>query len=371
VLERSDYGRRTFFASNGKPLRPGQTVRSPELAHFLTELGRHGSSYVYAGDWGRLFLEAVRARGGVLTAGDLDAYRVHIETPWTTTYRGYRLITCSGHAYGGLWTLLALKTLEHTALPAEPHYSSDADLLELLVQIARDVWSEGWLLDYRALEDRGLVESRLEAAYTRGMWERVAERTRRIPTAAAGSHSYHIIVVDGHGNAVSGTTTIEDDPWGEGIFVEGVPLSTAGVLPMSTAPGTRRLSPVSMHLGFREDVLRFSVGAISHSVPEAAFQLLVNLIDYGLPVDRAASLPRFGSFPLKRRLDFGKNWLDPQVEKVIVKALKKRGLRFERRGLIDTGLATVMAADDDGVLHGLATPLPYIAEPFATAEGGA
>jgi gamma-glutamyltranspeptidase/glutathione hydrolase len=366
VLKRTDYGTQTFFSSTGKPLRPGETIRLPVVAAFIANLADLGSSYVYSGDWGTRFLEIVQANHGVLTHDDLDAYRVAEEMPWTSTYRGHSLVSCSGHAYGGLWTQLALKTLEHTSLPAEPHYSSDVDLLQLMVQIAREVWSESWILECRVLEDRPLVESRLTSAYTEAIWERSGEHVSRANTPASGTHSYHIIVVDEQGNAASGTTTIEADPWGEGTFVEGIPLSTAGVLPMSTAPGERRLSPFSMHLVFHGGLLRFSVGAISNSVPEAAFQILVNLIDYGLPLDGAVSLPRFGSFPLKRRLDLSKNWLDPRISKDIVKNLNKRGLKFERRGIIDTGLGTVMAVDGDGVLYGIATPLPYIAEPLAT-----
>jgi gamma-glutamyltranspeptidase / glutathione hydrolase len=366
VLKRSDYGQKTFFSSNGKPLRPGQIIRQPEVGGFLSNLAAHGSSYVYSGDWGARFLQTVQANHGVLTLDDLSAYRVQSEIPWTATYRGHRVSSCSGRAYGGLWTLLALKTLEHTSLPAEPHYASDPDLLQLLVQIAREVWGESWILDFGTLGDRALVEHRLRSAHARRIWERVGTSACHPQTAVAGAHSYHIIVVDQDGNAATGTTTIEADPWGEGMFVEGVPLATAAPLPLSTAPGKRRLSPFSMHLVFRDDLLRFSVGTISVSVPEAAFQLLVNLIDYRLPVDQAVSLPRFGSFPAKRKLDLRKNWLDPRISNEIVKDAENRGLKFDRKGIIDTGLGTVMAADPSGVLSGVHTPLPYMSEPFAT-----
>ena len=367
ILKRTDYGLETYFSSNGEPLRPGDTVRQPQVARFLSNLAEHGSSHVYTGAWGERFLTYVQANHGVLTRDDLTGYRVAHEIPWTATYRGYRLTTCSGRTFGGLWALLALKTLEHTSLPAEPHYASDADLLERLVLIARAVWSESWLLDPAALGDRALVESMLTSDHARTIWERALAWAGPDQTPRAGTHSYQIIVADRDGNVASGTTTIESDAWGAGMFVEGVPLSTAGALRFTTAPGERRLSPFSMQLAFRDDALRFSVGAISRSVPEAAFQMLVNLIEYGEPVDRAVSLPRFGSFPYKRKLDVARNWLDPRIGAEIVKALQSRGLKFERKGVIDTGLGAVMAADAQGVLSGAVTPLPYIANPFGTA----
>jgi gamma-glutamyltranspeptidase / glutathione hydrolase len=366
TLKRTEYGRRTFFSTNGKPLKPGETLRLPEVASFLSKLASNGSSYVYAGDWGKQFLEVVQSKHGVLTSDDLAAYRVRWDAPWTTTYRDYTLYSSSGYAYGGLWTLLALKTLEHTSLPTGSHYSANADALDLLVRIARQVWAESWILDYRVLEDRSLVESRLTPDYTRQIWDRVEKRAPFQGIGTAESHSYHIIIVDKDGNVASGTTTIESEPWGEGIFVEGVPLSIAGAIPFNTAPGRRRISPFSIHFAFHDNRLRFAVGGISNSLVEATFQFLVNLIDYQLPIDHAVSWPRFGTFPAKKILDLKKNWLDPRISNDIVKALKKQGLKFEWKGAIDTGLGCIVAAEPNGMLSGVVAPLPYMADPFGT-----
>lgn len=368
TLRRSAYGRRTFFSPRGRPLCPGQTLRQPEVALFLSRLGDEGAGYVYSGDWGKEFLTAVRADHGVLTAADLERYTVRWHEPWATTYRGLTLCSSSGHSYGGLWVLLALKTLEHSAVGAGPHYSADADLLETLVRVAREVWAEGWILDTEVLEDRPLVESRLTSGHAGEIWARVRGRVAGQPGPAAGSHSYHIIVVDRDGNAASGTTTIEADPWGEGQFVQGVPLSPAGAIPLSTAPGRRRLSPFSIHFALVDDRLRFAVGAISNSVVETAFQFLVNLIDYHHPVGATVASPRFGTFPIGRRfvLDLGRNWLDPRVEKSLVKTLKRRGLAFERTRIVDTGTGCIVASDRTGTLSGICAPLPYIQDPFGT-----
>lgn len=366
ALSRTDYGRRTYFSADGEPLAPGEILRLPEVAGFLRSFAEKGPAHVYSGDWGQQFLAVVQADNGVLTEADLAAYEVRWDVPRTAKYRGYTLYSSSGHAYGGVWTLLALGTLSHTVLPFERHYSDNADLLQLVVEIARQVWTESWILDYQALDDRSLVESRLSSAYCRQIWDRVQRRLPSKSIARAASHSYHIITRDKHGNAVSGTTTIQADPWGEGIFVEGLPVTTAGSIPWSTAPGTRRLGPFSMHLVFRDGALRFALGGISNSAAEAAFQFLVNRIDYAAPVEQVVSLPRFGTFPERGTINLRKNWLDPRIDSRIVWTLRKRGLRFERRGTIDTGLGAVMAAELDGTLSGVATPVPYIGDPLAT-----
>jgi gamma-glutamyltranspeptidase / glutathione hydrolase len=365
ILKRTEYGRTTFFRPDGKLLQVGDILRQPEVAAFLTSFAREGREYVYAGPWGRRFIDLVQERKGVLSSRDLNHYRSRWEPPWATTYRDHRLYSCSGRCYGGPWAFLALKTLEHRSLAGTPHYSADAALLELLVRIARRVWSEGWLLDPNALEDRRLVRSRLTRAYTDQLWRDVLGETDPDAIAAA-AHSYHIIAADRWGNVASGTTTIQSDPWGEGMFVEGIPLSSAGSIPWSTAPGERRLSPFSMHFAFRDKRPRFAVGGISNSVVEASFQLLINLIDYELPVEAAATMPRFGTFPAKRKLDASKNWLDPRVGSAIVKELEGR-LKFESKGVVDTGSGGILALAPNGELSGMPVPIPYITEPFGEA----
>ncbi len=367
VLKRSEYGQRTFFTPKGRPLHRDQTLRQPEVAEFLTRFCDEGAGYVYAGDWGREFLSVVRAKGGVLTTADLEHYRVRWDQPWTATYRGYTLSSGSGRSFGGLWVLLALKTLEHMPIPPDCHYSEDPALLETLLRIAREMWAEEWLFDVRVLDDRALVESRLTDEYTRQIWERIAAQSFTESTQQPGSHSYHITVADRDGNVVSGTTTIESDPWGEGFFVQGIPLSTAGAIPFHTAPGQRRLCPFSIHFVFQDGRLQFAVGSFSNSIVEASFQFLVNLIDYRLPVESAVSVPRFGTRPVSYDLplDPGRNWLDPRISRRIVRSLKKRGLRVRRDGSVDTGLGVLLDATRPDTLCGIAAPVPYIADPFS------
>jgi gamma-glutamyltranspeptidase len=292
--------------------------------------------------------------------------------PWTTSYRGLTVHACSGRSYGGLWTLLALKTLENIMLPQYPHYSADAELLTLMIRIAREVWSEQFIFEDVVENDPAEVQRRLTADHARQIWRRIIEKAPAANPDARGSHSYHIITTDSDGNVASGTTTIEAEPWGDGIFVEGLPLTTAGRVPLSTAPGRRRMSPFAMLLLTHEGRPRFSVGGISNSVGEAAFQLVVNLVDYGLPPGEAVSLPRFGTFPAVMSGDLllgrsERNWLDPRIERRIVRKLRANGIKVKQGGTVDTGLGAVLAIHPDGT-EGVTVPLPYIANPFGSSH---
>ena len=372
VLKRSEYGRRTFFP-NGEALKLGERIRQQELADFLQRLGKEGAGYIYRGAWGAEFLSAVRAHGGALTVQDLEQYQANWERPWTAVYRGHNLGASSGRSYGGLWVLLALKTLERANLQATGrYYWQDADMLELMIRITRQVWSEPQLFAYRFLDDPESVQSLLTNDYAAQIWERVSAKAPLNFMGVAGSHSYHITVSDSEGNVVSGTTTIESDPWGAGIFVQGVPLTTGGAIPWSTEPGQRRLSLFSILLAFKDDQPKFSVGTISSSVVEAAFQLLVKLIDYDMSVKDAVITPRFGTFPGRIgggriQLKLNRNWLDPRIDTKIVKMLKRRGVKFQRWGLVDTGLGVVARFEPEAVVEGLPLPVPYLSNPFSVS----
>ncbi|MEA2987666.1 MAG: gamma-glutamyltranspeptidase / glutathione hydrolase [Alphaproteobacteria bacterium] len=367
ILRRTDYGRQTYLP-DGKPMRPGDTLRLPRMAAWLRGFAERGSSYVYHGGFGRQFIATVRAEGGRLTERDLAAYRERWCVPWTTTFRDVTLHSCSGRSYGGLWTLLALKTLEHAAASERPHYAEDARALERMIRIAREVWSEQFLFEDVVEKDPAAVQSRLTSEYTATIWDRVIKQSPALASPPGGTHSFHIITTDADGNIASGTTTAQSEPWGDGIFVEGLPLTTAGRLPFSAGLARRRLSPLSIHLALRGGRPLFSLGAISNSVAEAAFQIIVNLIDHRLPVREALEAPRFGTFPPDARqmprLD--RNWLDPRIDRKIVRALRRRGLKVQRRGMVDTGLGAVQRFHDGETSEGGLVPIPYLAQPFCT-----
>jgi gamma-glutamyltranspeptidase/glutathione hydrolase len=368
TLNRTSYGRETFFR-NGKAPQKGEMFYQPEVATFLHQLGKEGAAYVYTGEWGNRFLETVQSQGGVLTEKDLSEYRVRWCEPFRSTYRGHTIYSSSGNSFNGIWVLLALKTVEHLDLPKTPYYWDDADTLETLIRISHQVWSEPTIFNYLALNDRERIEAILTPEHTRSILQKARDRMPLNFMGLGGTHSYQIITVDAAGNIANGTTTINAGPWGDGIFVEGIPITNAGRIPWNTKPGERRLSPFSSHLVQKDEKPRFGVGSIGNSVPEASFQLLLKLIDYDLPVVDAVATPRFGTFPdssssRKISVKLDRNWLDPRIDEAIVKTLKKRGLKFQQKGLVETGLGAAIRFEDDESATGLTAPVPYLTNPF-------
>lgn len=328
-LQRTEYGRRTFFP-DGTALQPGETLRQPELAEFLSNLAEQGSAYMYSGEWAEQCVETVQREGGLMTTEDLASYQPTFGEPWKMSYRGHDICASSGRVMFGLWTLLALKTLEHTTVQPLGHFSESADALEIMVRIARAVEEEEWIRDYWFIDDRELVNSRLALTYTNDIWAKVegaldygfVSRSQTEETLCS-------VILDDDGNVVSGKHSINSDIWGEGLFVQGIPLSATGEFTgRYTGPGKRRTQGASNFLVFKDGSLRYACGSIGSSNPYVTFQFLVNAIDYGLPADQAADLPQFGSYTYED--DLQTNWLDERVSQEVVNILEGRGLYFNQ-----------------------------------------
>jgi len=159
--------------------------------------------------------------------------------------------------------------------------------------------------------------------------------TKVYPKTPPPRHTLSSIIADIDGNVVSGKHSINSELWGLGLFVRGVLLNGSGDMPgRYTGPGQRRTQGAPNFFVFKDGTLKYACGTFSSSNPHAAFQFLVNLLDYGLPADQAAALPRFGSIPYDEKdwtVDWSKNWLDERVNPEIVAALKARGLYFSQK----------------------------------------
>ena len=349
ILQRTDYGRRTFFPG-GTALQAGDILRQPELTGFLTNLAEQGAGYMYTGEWAAQCVDTVRSQGGLMTLEDLASYEPAWGKPWRMSYRGYDICASAGRSMLALWSLLALKTLEHTRIEPLGHFSASADALEVIVRVARAVEEEDWIYDHRCLDDRSLVNSRLTWGYTNGIWAEAQRAGNTVyRTSPLVHHTLSLVVADTDGNVVSGKHSINSDSYGPGLFVQGIPLNGSGSQTgRYTGPGQRRTQGAPNFLVFKDGPLKYACGTVGTSNPHTAFQFLVNLMDYGYHADQAAELPRFGGFPYDEgtgTTDYSKNELDERVSQEIVNILEMRGLRFQKQRRVGKGCIAEFHAD--------------------------
>ena len=173
------------------------------LAHTLRAVAQHGAAYMYTGEWGRAFVEAVRREGGQASLEDMRRYRPVWDEPRSTTFLDRTVYAPSGANEGGRQILEALNLIEEMKLDRAQPYFKDwttfRDLSALLQFVELGPYSRGVAAELR--RQHGLQEINPPR------------------------HSAAIVVADRYGNVAALVHSINTVNWGTtGIVVGGIPV---------------------------------------------------------------------------------------------------------------------------------------------------
>ena len=290
----------------------GARIANPEYAATLRVLAQGGADAFYRGPIAQDIVRAVRAheRPGDLAPEDLAAYRVIEREPVCGTYRGYRLCGMGPPSAGGIGVLQILGMLERTGFArAQP---GSAQAVHLFSEAARLAYADR----LRYVADPAFapqpVSKLLDAKYLDARARQIGERSMfyalpgELDGEAAGTS--HLSVVDGEGNAVAMTTTIEH-AFGSRILVRGFLLNNQltdfGFLPSIAGrpnanrvqAGKRPRSTMSPTFVFERDGrLKMALGSPGGlPILNYVAKTLVATLDWGMDVQAAISYPNFGS----------------------------------------------------------------------------
>jgi gamma-glutamyltranspeptidase/glutathione hydrolase len=252
----------------------------------------------------------VRAARSDLTLQDLARYRVIERAPVCGAYRGYRICGMGPPSSGATGVLQILGILEHTAFARAAPGSVEA--VHLFSEASRLAYADRAL--YVGDPDFSPVPmtKMLDAKYLAARAQRIGERS--MGYAVPGTldpevpGTSHLSVVDGEGNAVSMTTSIEM-AFGSHIWVRGFLLNNQ-LTDFSFRPellgrpavnrvegGKRPRSSMSPTLVFgRDGRLKMALGSPGGlAIIEFVARVLVETLDWGEDIQQAISAPNFGS----------------------------------------------------------------------------
>jgi gamma-glutamyltranspeptidase/glutathione hydrolase len=315
-LQQSDEGKSVFFKKDGSFYEAGETLRQLDLGHSLAQIQTGGADAFYRGPIAREFAADMKAHGGFITADDLAAYKAVEREPLVGTYRGLKIATVPPASAGGITVLETLNILEHFDLASDGAGSAAA--LHLI--------SEGLKLsaaDRALIGDTDFVKVPLDVLASKAYAAKQAERIdihRAMSTADLKSgeiapvespDTTQISVVDGEGNAVSNTFTLDND-FGSGVAVDGAGfLLNNGMTLFSNAaaaraqhdglaqpanamaPGKRMTSSISPVMVFKNGKPWLVTGSPGgNTIPGTVVQIVVDVVDFGLNVSEAAHAPR-------------------------------------------------------------------------------
>jgi len=354
ILTARPEGRALFTGDDGNLLTTGDRLRQPELATTLDALASEGAALFYEGELGRRLVADCRALGGQITDADLAGYKVVKRAPLERRYRDARILTNPPPSSGGILIAFALALLEQVDLSHSTHGS--AGHLGALAQVMN-------------LTNRARVESRLHEAMAEA--EEAAAAARLFDPALlaryaseVGNHpcnprgTTHISVVDAAGNMAALSTSN-----GEGC---GYILPGTGIM-LNNMLGEEDLNPHGFHawpegcrissmmaptIAFRDDGRIAALGSGgSNRIRTAILQVLVNLIDFDMPVQEAVSAPRLHIENRVANLEGG----IPEAAEIAAAAVADQTVHWPPHNLFFGGVHTV-TRDADGQCDGGGDP---------------
>jgi gamma-glutamyltranspeptidase / glutathione hydrolase len=319
------------YLPGGRAPNAGEIFRQPALAASLEKIAADGRDVFYRGELARDIVRFSEANGGLLA---LDDFATHTSTwvePIKTTYRGYDVVEMPPNTQG-MTVLQMLNILERYDLKTLGFGSGE--YIHLLVEAKKLAFAD---------RDRYLADQDAVALPTKQLISKAyaEERARLIDPARAqefppglGARSGDTQVfcaVDRDGNAVSFINSLFES-FGCGLVggATGIMLHNRGKLfaldPAHlncVAPRKRPMHTIMPAMVFKDGkpFLIFGVTG-AHMQPQGQVEMLVNMIDFGMPLQQAMDAPRINHVD---GLDVA---LEPGFSTAAREALERKGHRI-------------------------------------------
>jgi gamma-glutamyltranspeptidase / glutathione hydrolase len=301
-LRLTDTGRRVYFTPAGELHRPGDRVVNPDMAQTLSRIADDGAGDFYTGTIAKEIATDMERHGGLLTLDDLRHYRTTRTEPLWTTYRGHRVAT-NRPPGGGVTLVEMLNILEPFDLRGLGHNSPG------YVRIVAEAMKRATIDKDRHVGDPAFVEVPLDRLADKGYAAKLAHEVARgvkarVPRIGASEcpNTTQVSAVDAEGNAVSMTHSLGMP---SGVITDGLGFMWNGCMGVfdprpgragSIAAGKSRFSTMCPTIVFRgaEPFLVLGAPGGAH-IAIAVLQVLLNVIDFGMPIADAVAAPRFSA----------------------------------------------------------------------------
>jgi gamma-glutamyltranspeptidase/glutathione hydrolase len=324
-LPRSPTARDTFYNADGTPKAVGSLLVNKPLADIFRTVARGGADVFYAGEIARDIVAAVAqsANPGDMTLADLAAYRAKERAPVCGPYRRHWVCGMGPPSSGALTVLQILGILETFDMARVAPMSAEA--AHLLSEAGRLAYADRGLymadsdfvpVPIAGLIDRDYLRTRAASVKPDASLKQAAPGQPPMTTARHWGTddalelpaTSHLSIVDGSGNAVSMTTTIEDG-FGSRLMVRGFllnneltdfsfsPVDAGKPVANRVEAGKRPRSSMAPTMVFDgRGRLTLVVGSPGGStIINYVTKTLVAVLDWKLDIQAAIDLPHMGS----------------------------------------------------------------------------
>jgi gamma-glutamyltranspeptidase / glutathione hydrolase len=331
-----------IFLPGGQPIRAGELLKNPDYATTLRKLVdaeqrakargadraaaiRAAFDRFYKGDIAQEFDRFFKEEGGVMRASDLAAYEPKWSEPLHTTYRGFDVYSNPSTSRGGYEVLMQANLVEAFDLKSFGHLSPKAMHAQIeAIKVAKsDIYkyvadpkftiipTAAMLSKDYATKRRALIDTTRAGRYPEpgapggaAATSGAAAKATVFPDKYADGHTTSFSIADRFGNAIGVTPTLGGG-FGTNVVVGNTGLLlNNGIRLGSTSPYPTNVNYVgagkipllnnSPVVVLKDGKLAFVFGTPGgETIGQTQFQVLVNLIDFELPVQQAIEAPRF------------------------------------------------------------------------------
>src|SRR5689334_11575096 len=339
-----------IFLKNGSAAYvAGDRLVQRDLGQTLRQIRDAGAAGFYKGPVAEAIVASSQAGKGIITQADLDQYQTREFAPVECDYRGFRVVSAPPPSSGGVIICEILNVLEGYPLKDWGFRSAQA------VHVQIEAMRHAYVDRNSYLGDPDFVKNPLDRLLDKGYAGKI--RAAIDPNKAAvskdlkpgvppheGSNTTHYSIVDGKGNAVSVTYTLND--W----FGAKVTAAKTGVLlndemddftakigvpnmyglvqgeANAIAPGKRPLSSMSPTIMSRDGKPVMVTGTPGGSrIITVVVHTILNVVDYGMNVQEAVDAPRFHQQWLPEVTNVEVNALSPDTRKILTDMGHKLG----------------------------------------------
>jgi gamma-glutamyltranspeptidase / glutathione hydrolase len=297
---------RTYLIQGHTPAA-GELFANHDLAGALERIARNGRRAFYEGSTADAMLRLSAARGGAMTAADLNEFDVEWVDPIATTYRGWTVFELPPNTQG-VAALMMLNIMERFPLGEYGLHSAAA--LHVMIEakklayadMLRHVGDPRWTaVPVPALIDKTYGEARARAIDPRRAAQSVAPSALERVTTSKGGDTIYLCAIDREGSIVSLIQSIYEG-FGSGLVPPGCGfmLHNRGALfslderhPNALAPRKRPLHTIIP--GFMQrGAERVGFGIMGGwNQAQAHAQFVANVADFGLDIQEALEAGRF------------------------------------------------------------------------------
>ena len=332
----------SIFFIGGRPLQEGDRLIQLDLADTLRAIAKDGPIAFYQGRTATQIAGAVVGAGGIMSEDDLANYRPVEREVVRGSYRGYDIVSAPPPSSGGVHLIEMLNILEGYDLAKLSREESLHKTIEAMKRAYAD--RAVFMGDPDAVKIP--VDGLTSKAYAQSLRATISERSTPSaeirpgsPAEFEGRNTTHFSVIDRDGNAVSNTYTLNFS-YGLGLVAEGTGVLLNNELDDFTSkpgtanayglvgynanlpgPGKRPLSSMTPTIVLKDGRPFLITGSPGGSrIISAVLQVIVNAIDFQMPIGRAVSEPR-----LHHQWQPEDVYVEPGFPPDVLDALEKRG----------------------------------------------